>query len=471
MKTLFFNLSSPDVFRNLFFFPGSVHSHMMNALYARPELQIIYIVNKKDLGKYSQFLAGNLGERCKIEAIKVAYPKTFLEKCFHFFYSYLVYTGTTKTLATIGMRLDEPTAGGPFRRFLAPVKVGIARTFGRSLFIKNRVVPVLYAKIFTSRPAKELFDRYHPDLVFAPHIYGKLDTEILAEAYRRGIKTLGMVACWDHFDKFYLSHKPDRLLAQCEQVQDFGVRFQGYRRDRIELVGYPHFDFFTKKEFAVSREHIMRRLGFPKESKYILYISGTAYCPDEADIIGGILQWAESRGLGHNARIVIRPYPGARARDVYSEKEKFGKFETHPRVVFYKNEIWEELEKSIFFLNIMRHADAIVAVYSTAMLEAVVLDRPLIGIGFDGYKKRSLQKSIRRFQMREHFKDILKSGCIRIAGNFDELFSLLDGYFKNPERDADKRALLRKKFCGTLDGNVSERIARHILTTIEAKPL
>lgn len=466
MKTLFFNLSSPDVFRNLFFFPGSVHSHMMDAIRARHDLRIVYIVNKKDLGKYSQFLAGDLGERCKIEAIKIAYPKTFLKKCFHFFYSYLIYTGTTKTLATIGMRLDEPTAGGPFKQFLAPIKVGIARTFGRSLFIKNRAVPALYAKIFASRPAKELFSRYNPDLVFVPHIYGKLDTEILAEAYRGGIKTLGMVACWDHFDKFYLPYKPDHLLAQCEQVQEFGVRFQGYQRDMIELAGYPHFDFFTRKEFAVSREYVTKRLGIPADSRYILYISGTAYCPDETDIVEGILKWAEKEGAEHNARVVIRPYPGARARDVYSEKEKFGKFETHPRVVFYKNEIWEELEKSVFFLNIMRHADAIVAVYSTAMLEAAVLDRPIVGIGFDGYARRPVKKSIRRFQMREHFKDILRSGCIRIAGNFDELFLLLDGYFKNPQRDADKRAFLRKKFCGELDGRTSERIAQKIVYAI-----
>lgn len=462
-KTLFITMTSNMVFRNLFFFPGSVFDRLVQTLKSRQDLRLVVILNKKDLEKYSTFFKDALGERCIMVPSAMPYPKTILEKAFNFFYSYFIYTGTTKTLATVGMRLDEPPAGGYFKKYLAPVKIGIAKTFGRSRMMREKVVPALYHHVFKDRPFALLFDQYQPDLLFASHIFGRIDTELLAEAERRGVKTMGMVSCWDHFDKYYLPFKVGTLLAQSEQVKDFAIKYQRYDPEKIILTGHPYFDFMVDKKYAAARSETLKMLGFPEDAKYVLYVSGSAYCSDEPDIIEGILKQAEQGGFGNNFRLVIRPYQGGRSRDKEFDKQKYDRFESHPLVTFYRREFWGDLSRSIDFVNIMRHSHGVLAIYSTMTLEAAVVDAPLIGIGFDGYNTRSFNRSIRRFALREHFKDVLTSGAVAMADNFDELFRVIRGYLDNPKTDSDARERLRTRMCFTLDGNISERVAEKIL--------
>lgn len=466
LKTIFFTLSVTSVYRNLLFFPGSVFDRLKTISQERDDLRFVFLVPHKDMPKYIHLNSCDWHDRLIIESVTVYYPQLFLEKLFYFFYSYFIYTGTTWQLSTLGVRPEEPPAGGIFKHYLAPLKILIARTFGKSHFMREKFVPYLYHKVFKKKPFAELFSKYSPDLIFVSHIYGRLDTELLAEAKRQGIKTIGMASNWDHFDKYYLPFKVDALLAQSEQMKDFAVRFQGYNAAHIFVVGYPHFDFMLDTRYVWSRSEILKYLGFPPNCKFILYVSGSAYCPDETDIIEEILKWADADKLGYDTRIVIRPYQGGRAKDREFDEVKYNRFESHPRVAFYRKEFWGDMEKSIQFVNIMRHADLVIAIYSTAMIEAAALDRPLIGIFFDGHKKRSLQHSIRRFAAREHFQDVWKSGAVSMTKNFDELRSALVTYLYNPDFNSGERETIRRRVCGSLDGRSSERIVKHIIGSV-----
>ncbi|MBI2055915.1 MAG: hypothetical protein HYT37_00860 [Candidatus Sungbacteria bacterium] len=466
-KTLFITMTSNMVFRNLFFFPGSVFDRLCQELKRSPDLRIVVILNKKDLEKYSVFFKDVLGERCVMIPAAVPYPKNFLEKAFNFFYSYFIYTGTTKTLATVGMRLDEPPAGGRFKKYLAPLKMGIAKTFGRSRFMREKAVPALYHRIFKGRQFASLFDQYQPSVVFASHVFGRIDTELLAEAKRRGVKTMGMVSCWDHFDKYYLPFKVDTLLAQSDQVKDFAVKYQGYSSRNIVLTGHPYFDFMVDKKYAAARSDTLAMLGIPEHSKYILYVSGSAYCQDEPEIIEEILNWMNENRFGTDVRLVIRPYQGGRGKDKEFDKQKYDRFESHPRVVFFRRELWSDLQRSVDFANILRHSHGVLAVYSTMTLEAAVMDAPLVGVAFDGRHIRPFNRSIKRFALREHFKDVFQSGAVAMAHDFDELFHIIQEYLGNPKKDQEARERLRKRMCYTLDGNISERMAKTILNSLD----
>lgn len=464
MKTIFFTISSPLVYRNLFFFPGSVFDKLKKLVSENKNIRFIFLVQKKDFEKYKNFFGEDLGENFILEGVKVYAPQSFLEKLFYFFYSYFIYTGTTRTLATLGVRPDEPPAGG--KMWLAPIKILIAKTFGKNEFLRKKVISLLYPKVFSRRPFAELFLKYNPALVFAAHIYGQYDTQIISEANRRGIKTLGMASNWDHFDKYYLPLRLDFLLAQSEQVKDFAIKYQSYDPEKISIIGYPHFDFIVDKSYAVPREQILLELGFPKDAKFILYVSGSVYCSDEPDTIEKILQWADSDALGYNTYLVIRPYLGGRGADKDFDEAKFNRFEEHPRVQFYKKEFWGDLPKSIQFFNIMRHADAVISIYSTIVIEAAALDKPLVGIGFDGYKKRPFHKSIKRFMIREHFQDVLSSGAVRTAYSFNELKNILKDYLANPSLDHEARMRMMQKLADGADGKASERVVEHILKNI-----
>src|SRR3989344_2501640 len=196
LKTIFITLSSPNVYRNLFFFPESVFFQLKSAVERNQLFRVVIVVSKKDFEKYKTALVAHLSERLILEAAPPVKVQNIVQKLFYFFYSYLIYTGTTRTLATLGVRPDEPPAGG--KRYLAPVKILIAHTFGKISWVKKRAVPWIFARLFPGVGFLALFEKYQPSLVFVGHLYGLFDTALVALARRRTIPTSGMISNWDH---------------------------------------------------------------------------------------------------------------------------------------------------------------------------------------------------------------------------------------------------------------------------------
>lgn len=460
-KTLFISLSSQAVFRNLFFFPESFFDQLHSFLQKETDWRVIILTPDRMMDKYLPLMKDRLSDRIILEPVYPLARKDKVQQVFTFLYSYLIYTGTTKLMATMGARPDEPPAGGNW--FLAPIKWMIANTLGRIRFVKMRIVPFFYFLIFTERRFKHFFEKYQPTRVFIPHLYGWFDTELIAEAKRQGIETIGMPAGWDHVDKYYLPLHVDLLLVPSKQIAKHAQEFQAYKEKDMRIVGYPHFDFIVNSAFVRTREATLSYLNFPVATKYILYVSGSAYCPDEPDVIETILRWMDEGKFGVDARLIIRPYLGGRSKDKEFDEEKFNRFEMHPRVRFYRPDFWGNIEESINFINIMRHADIVLAVFTTMALEASVVDRPLVAVAFDGYHTRPFSRSIRRFEQFTHFRDVRTTGAMKIAYNFDELFTILDRYFKDPSWGREERKLLRERLCYKLDGNASARILDHVM--------
>lgn len=456
MKTIFITFSVHNVFRNLFLFPGGFRDQLLALLRQRKDIRVVCILRTRDREKYASLFESDVADRFILETADTPGLKNILQKSFRFFYAYLTYTNTTRILTTMGMRVDEPP--GASNRALFLLRAGISFFFGHFDVMKRRVIPYLHARIFPERPFRELFEKYMPVAVFGTHIYGEYDAYLLREAHLRKVKTLAMPSGWDHMDKYFLPIHADTILVPSEQVKEHALRFQGYRTEEVIVTGYPHFDFLTSDKSTVSREEILTRCGFPKDARFIFYVSGSAYCPDEPDIIEQVAEWIEKNELAPNTYLVLRPYLGSRSKDREFDQKKFARLTRHPRVFYYDAKSWDTLADSIFFINLMRHADVVMCAYSTVFLESALFDRPLVAATFDGNHTRPYHRSIRRFADFEHFKDVLSLGAIRQVFTFSELKTVLVDYLQHPERDASAREMFRQKACYKLDGGSSKRI-------------
>lgn len=464
VKTLFVTVPSPAARRYLFFFPNCVGEQLQKIAASRTDLRVVFLVLKKDYERYKTFLTKFPLGRIVVEPVSLSFQKTLFQKLAHFFYSYLLYTNTTRILATMGMRPGEPPAGG--NRFMAPVKWLIANSFGRSRFVRLRLAPLLYYAAFRARPFAPLFEKYQPDLVFLSSMYDRFDTRLIPEAKRRGVRTISMPASWDHVDKYYLPFHADTLIAHNEQIKRAAVRFQSYAPESVVVTGFPHFDFLVNDESRMEREATLRALDLPLNARYILYVSGSAYCPDEPDIVAEMLQWVAGNEFCENTYVVLRPYLGSRGKDKDFDAEKYARLVEHPRLRLFDKRGVEKLDEMVLYLNVMRHAAVVLAVYSTVFLESVVFDRPLIAAPFDGWNTRPLYRSIRRFEGFEHFKDVAETGAIRAARSFPELKKAITNYLAYPERDIEKRERMRREICWKLDGKSSERLVNVILENL-----
>jgi len=465
MKTIFITLPSPLEFRNLFEFPGCVFDLLREQVAKNPKLRIVVLVNKKDFEKYRADIGNVWNEKVIMEPILLNYKRNLIQRMYLFFSSYLLYTKTTEILATMGMRPGEPPAGG--KRWLNPVKKLLAWTLGRSRFVRERITTAFYKLVYPARPFKNLFEKYKPSVVLVSSLYNRFDRHITPEARLQNVTTLGISAGWDHIDKYYLPFRATRFLSASEQMRHAAINFQWYSPEEISIVGYPQYDFLLNKEYAFSREKMLSDIGFPQNARYIMYVSGSAYCPDEPDIIAEILKWIDSGAYGSNTYLVVRPYLGSRGKDKEFDEEKFLRFKNHPKVFFYDMKQPVPVDELTRFINILRHSHAVMAVYSTALLEAAILGRPIVAAPFDGYAKRPFYRSIRRFRGFEHFQDVIRFGALKEAFDFSQLKKILGEYLENPSKDAAARERMCEELCYKLDGKAGERIVDEILKYVK----
>lgn len=459
-KTVFISLSSSPVFRNLFLFPGSVFDRCKRLIRERVGICFVFLVPEEQFAKYRHLFEGVDDTNFLVEAVSAPPRDRLFGRAFRFLYAYLIYTDTTKLLATMGMRPDEMAPGS---RYLAPVKALIAATLGRSPWFTRRAVPRLFNLFFPHRPFARVFEKYRPDAVFAPNLYGWFDTLLIREARDCGAKSIGMTANWDHIDKYFIPFRADRFLAQNEDIGRKAAALQGYPPGAIAVVGYPHFDFIVNREYAMRREDLLASMGVPPDARFLLYISGSVYAPDEPEVLTEIARWIEDGKFGKNMYLALRPYIGGRFRDREFDEEKFSSLRRRPKVFVYERQSWAEIEGTARLLGLMRHADIVISAFSTAALEAALFDRPLIAVGFDGHRTRPLHRSVRRFERFGHFQEVFATGAIRIVRSFDDLSAAISAYLENPSLDRERREALRRSMCGPLDGRVSERILDFIV--------
>ena len=398
-----------------------------------------------------------------IETIKSFPPKGFVQKLFHFFYAFLIFTGSTKVLATFGARADIPPAGGS--RHMWFFKSLVANTFGRSLFVKRRLTPQLFKIIFRKRPYKQLFDKYQPDLVMAPAVAFFPDIELVSEAQRRGIKTVGMAMNWDHLNKYYIPVHTDWLLVQNEPMRREAINWHAYYSEQIVLVGFPQFDMYAYPDkYLVSKEQFKKDFGLEGVEKIILFISGAAYSLDEPDVIKEISKWVSEGKFGSNTKILVRPY--VVARDIERERDKYKQLENDTNIVFNWQKRSDSLESKKNFMSMLAYSDVIISIFSTTAIESAIFDKPTITIGFDGYKKRPYHQSIVRLEDMSHFRNVLETGSVKVVRSFPDLEKTLALYLENPAIDTMARKVLVAKMCYKNDGRASKRIADFILSKV-----
>jgi len=447
-KTIFFSIPDDIIFKNFASFSGSV----LDILSEDPDVRIIAIFNKGQVSE-ARSLKGNL----VIEEIDEVLSKNPLQRAFSFFYSYLIFTKTTRLVSSYGVRSDKPRP--LIRYYNYPLKIFIANVFGKSQWIRDKVVPALYMRIFSNyRPYKQLFEKYKPDLVFTPSVcLWPADLELLVESRRQGTKTLGMPGNWDHLSKYYIPFKPDKLLVWSSPVKDEASRYQFYDPNTVEIVGAPQVDFLAKKENLMTRGEFLAKHNFPLDSIIITYASQGPYSIDGSDYVDMMLKWIEEGKLDAKTRIIVRRHPKA-----MSEKGMYEHFRDNPLISLDSIEYDSIMEGVLNFTNTLGHSDVIVTTYSSIATDSSIWDKPVIITSFDGYKKRPMHQSVRRHRNFTHFQDVIKTGGVKITESPEEFLTAIQEYAKDPLKDAIGRERLRKAVFGFFDGASSARVCKKI---------
>jgi hypothetical protein len=217
-----------------------------------------------------------------------------------------------------------------------------------------------------------------PDLlIVSPLIwFASKQTEFVKTARHLGIPSVLCVASWDNLStKGTIRFVPDHLIVWNQTQVHEAVEFHGVPRSQLVATGAQTFDQWFGRKPSVGRSEFLRELGIAPNKKLAVYL-----CSSES--IGGaehnfIEMWvrairASDDPLVNGLGILIRPHP--KNRNQWEGK-----------VIAADAPVWP-LDDSGFYgvsganslFNTLFHADLIVGLNTTAMIEAAILNKPVL---------------------------------------------------------------------------------------------
>lgn len=319
-----------------------------------------------------------------------------------------------------------------------------------------------------------IFDEYRPQLVFCTALMEDLfDVPVLREAKRRGILTVAMARNWDNLVTFGLALLlPDWFIAQNQFLRDTAIKFQAMPEEKISVIGFPHFDWYLKKELLQTREVFCQNLGIDPSKKIILYgAHGDFMNSHEEDVAETFENLMQAGKICTPAVMVFRAHPSfisplekiKAMRHVVPDATRGGK-------MFSVGDPKIDFEDMRHLINSLYHSDVVVAVSSIA-LEAVIFDKPTISVVLEHPGANYWFSAYRFHDSFYHWTEMMKCGGIRTADSSEKFVDAINIYLKNPRLDAEGRACVRNRFVGPCDGKATERLAQLLLALARGEKL
>ncbi len=342
-------------------------------------------------------------------------------------------------------------------------------------FIREIVVYVCADKSFFKRVFRFLdtfnvrddvfsryFDKYSPDLVFCTDLFEQMGAQLLREAGKRNIRTLGMVRSWDNcLSKGLLRVCPQNALVNNEVIKEELHRMHGVNINSIETVGLPQFDSFITSP-RLDKNELFAKYGLDPNKKLVMFApAGKILSDTDPDICKILIDARNKNKIPQDVQFFIRNH--------FQHPALLDEFENIPGVhvqspgVMLDKTTHKETELTpedqIYLRNILAHTDVLIWVATSLCLDALVFNKPEVVVNFDGYTPRPYYQSVKRYHDEDHMKKMFALKPFRIANNETELIDSINTYLKTPSLDEEARTETIKQQLYRLDGKAGERIA------------
>ena len=349
--------------------------------------------------------------------------------------------------------------------------LGRFRLWREVLRLCYRLVPDAYCA--------EYFERYKPNLVFAPNMFSAEDMRMLRAAKRRGIKTVATAKSWDVLTtKAFTRVRADRLLVFNEVNREEAIHLGDYSPERVIVTGFPQFDLYTHNEWKDSRTEFCARLGLDASKKILLFaIPGNWKTPNTKDILAFLDEAIEKGRFKEPLQILARlhpKYPDSSEQEEYRHiiLDRPGTHFSDSREVSIDMNVAESFQWTFtrgdveHLANSLYWSELIINTESTLTLDAAMLGKPTLLIGYDGNQKLPYWKSVKRVYEREHYRNVLATGATPLVENNEQLFTTIEEFLAQPDRLASERNVLVMKLLYSRDGKSAERMANAILEVL-----
>ncbi len=357
---------------------------------------------------------------------------------------------------------QSPFYAERWRKYLPAWLAKLVHTPLLGKFFQSRLCLSLLAKAETLLPSDagivNSLEASRPDLVIVSPGNMRFSEEI---EYVKAAKSLNIpsfvpVLSWDNLTTKGLFHVlPDWILAWNEAQKREAVAVHGASPERVLVTGAPFFDkWFNGQTLVEERETFCLKLGLSPERPYLVYLgSSKNIARDETWLVRAILEqirnYPDERV--RSFQLVVRPHP--------ANAEIYRSLADSPDVVVWPKtgNLPEDAETTSVLYNTMRHSVAAVGLNTSAMIDAILLDKPCFAMLSEEYSQTQSQAM--------HFQHLLSARVLGLVKEPDELAEklgllLLQGI--DPQEECRRRFIREFVRPHGLDVSAGEMAVRQI---------
>lgn len=450
MKTIFISISRGLVVRNL------LRTDALGLLMKNKDIKIVFLVLDKAVEEFKKEFFGENIEIIPVASPKIGKIRSWVLKAVA---RNLVWTDSSKMLSFLGKFSDK-------KRNTFFYKI-IFNTIGFLGKLKTAVRFYRWIEfyIFPEKNFDYLFKGRMIDLIFLPDIQGKIDTALLKSARRFGVKSVAMTKGWDTLCQRLLRALPDKFIAQSEPVKMDAIKYQYMPAEKIFLSGFPQFDSFFKKEWLLPREEYCKKMGFDPARAILFFGSSGAWTRHDNTTLRILCELVRNNQFVRPCSLVIRPHFSNVKYKPYQEFNGLKDVCVDDKYTlsdFIDN--WNPSDEDTkMLINTLYHSSVLICYFSTLVLDASAIDKPIINLVFGGQYDIDGKDVTQRLFRRTHYQPIVKSGGVRMVHNPEELVQSIDRYLQNPELDIEGRRIIKDRWCFGADGLAGKRAGEFLL--------
>lgn len=367
------------------------------------------------------------------------------------------------------IREREDWSKNQVRRLLWPAhqKLGRSARLRRGWYeAENRLLPDPYHAAG--------FKRLEPDVAVAATAGVVVsDIRMIRRARAEGVPSATFTQGWDNLtSKTIVGARPDELIVWNEQMLDEAVQLHGFSPEQITVTGPPHFDPYFLRTGWIDRAEHLRSLGLDPNKRIVLYAtSPQRYFTDSIQVTDLLVQANEAGRFGPDVQLAIRLHPQVVLGSDADDLGAWGRFRGRVYLDVPRGSTGlaaDYTPDGIRHISQLLDASAVtINVASSITIDAAIFDTPVVNLRFDAEPGRPYLKSVRRQYDTDHYKQVLRTGAVRLADSPEQLIDEVRRYLADPSHERAERANLVRSLCYRSDGRAGARVAEAIVRIAE----
>ncbi|WP_339753899.1 hypothetical protein [Algoriphagus aquimarinus] len=360
----------------------------------------------------------------------------------------------------------------PKKNFKGKVSNYFAEIFGSTFTDLDKITKVdtiiqhQQRKSAAYRKYRDDLKRINPDVLLCTHQREPNAGVAMLAAQDLGIRTVAVIFSWDNLPKGRLPMRATNYLVWSEYMEKELLKyFPDIKKEDIQIVGTPQFDFYSNQELIKSRIEFAEENGLDPLKRWICYSGDDSltspHDPIYLNDIGEALQNQQ------DIEVLFRPVPVEGFERYQSVLDKFPFIKTLvPK--WKKGEFWNKFfpypEDIAVLVNLAYHADVVLNVGSTMALDFSQFNKPGVYVNYEVAPDHPW--SIKRVYQFQHFRTFADLDAVGWINSPAEILSTIRKAIDTPSEIAKDRLVWRDRIVyQDQQSSSSSRIVDFLIST------